>query len=91
MSSSHQYSLRGHFCSQHLNHRQGAKSLGAYCWVVHWVRTFMMLKWRWAPFPAVVELSFGRKLAIILCLAATAQIASLVYSSASVAWTPAAF
>ena len=48
-----------------------------------------MLMWRWAPLPAVLALSLGRKLAVSLCLAAMPQIASLVYSSPSVAYTAA--
>ena len=46
-----------------------------------------MLMWRCAPLPAELALSFGTKLAVRLCLAATERMASLVYSSASVACT----
>ena len=50
-----------------------------------WPHAFRMLRCKCAPLPAAVELSFGRKLAVRSCLAAMPQIASLLYSRASVA------
>lgn len=53
--------------------------------LLRWVGTFQMLRCRWAPLPAVDALSFGRKLAVSPCFAATPQMASLVNSRPSVA------
>ncbi len=50
-----------------------------------WPHAFMMLRCKCAPLPAAVELSFGRKLAVRSCFAAMPQMASLLYSRASVA------